>query len=159
MTTYFVFSSAPNCPQTVQGVFRDFSLAKAYCGGSGYKTIRKITGWDFGPLPTYSETIACLDEGQNDLYELYGLRNEDEPGCWDRQGSIWQTRELIAIFHSEKLAKEYVKKSELKNPHRSVYRYRSSSLLRYYDDFEIVLHIPEVECPQNTIPYYKRDKE
>jgi len=61
MTTYFVFSNTPNCPQFVQGVFRDFSLAKAYCDeASGYRTLRKITGWDFGPLPTYSQTIACL---------------------------------------------------------------------------------------------------
>jgi len=88
-----------------------------------------------------------LDESQNDLYELYGLRNDYEPGYGDRQGSMHETRELIATFDNEKLAKEYVKKSELKNPDRSDYKYRSSSLLRYYDDFEIVLHIPEVEYP------------
>ena len=67
MTTYFVFSNAPGSPQFVQGVFRDFSLAKAYCDeASGYRTLRKITGWDFGPLPTYSETIACLVDGDRE---------------------------------------------------------------------------------------------
>ena len=153
MTTYFVFSNAPESPQFVQGVFRDFSLAKAYCDeASGYRTLRKITGWDFGPLPTYSKTIACLDEGQNDLYELHGLKNDYEPGYADSPGSLHETRELIAIFDSEKLAKEYVRNSELKNPHRSAYRYRSSSLLRHYDDFEIVLHIPEVEYPPEHNP-------
>lgn len=145
MTTYFVFLSAPNCPQFLQGVFRDFSLAKAYCGGSGYRTLRKITGWDFGPLPKYSETIACLGEDQNDLYELYGLSCDYEYGGPSK-------RELVATFSSKRTAKEYVRKSELKNPHRSVYTYRSSSLLRYYDDFEIVLHIPEVEYPLEHNP-------
>ena len=57
------------------------------------------------------------------IYELYGLKENfvDSFG----HPHLEEVRDLIATFDSEKLAKEYVKKSELKNPQ---YHYQSLRL-------------------------------
>ena len=89
------------------------------------------------------------------IYELYGLKKS----VVDSFGHplIEEVRDLIATFDSEKLAKEYVKKSELKNPQHHYglvmrhgkYRYRASSLLRSYANCEIVIREEPVQPQHN----------
>lgn len=78
------------------------------------------------------------------MFELWGIRRD----YFQRQiGGSFEpedTRELLATFSTEALARAYVKSSELikdKNASFSIqrgrYRYRKGSLLRYYDDYEI----------------------
>ena len=78
------------------------------------------------------------------MFELWGIRRD----YFQRQiGGSFEpedTRELVATFSTEALARAYVKSSELikdKNTSFSIqrgrYRYRKDSLLRYYDDYEI----------------------
>ena len=91
------------------------------------------------------------------IYELYGLKENfvDSFG----HPHLEEVTDLIATFDSEKLAKEYVKKSELKNPQHHYglvmrygkYRYRASSLLRSYADCEILLRKEPVKPQHNPI--------
>jgi hypothetical protein len=72
------------------------------------------------------------------MIELWGLRRD----YFQRQiGGSFEpedTRELLATFSTEALAKSYVKSSELNPSMRSSrYRFRKGSLLRYYDSYEI----------------------
>ena len=78
------------------------------------------------------------------MFELWGIRRD----YFQRQiGGSFEpedTRELLATFSTEALARAYVKSSELiKDPNASFsiqrgrYRYRKGSLLRYYDSYEI----------------------
>jgi hypothetical protein len=79
------------------------------------------------------------------MFELWGLRRDyfqrEIGGSFDPE----DTRERVATFSTEALALAYVKASELKTTNRisfSVqkghYRFRKGSLLRYYDDYEII---------------------
>ena len=93
------------------------------------------------------------------IYELYGLREDLDYGYGSDPISVYEVRNLIATFDSEELAKEYVKKSELKNPQHlyglrmryGKYRYRASSLLRGYADCEIVIREEPIEPQHNPI--------
>ena len=78
------------------------------------------------------------------MIELWGFRRD----YFQRQiGGSFEpedTRELLATFSTEALAKSYVKSSELiKDNNASIdiqrgrYRFRKDSLLRYYDSYEI----------------------
>ena len=93
------------------------------------------------------------------IYELYGLREDYDYGYGGTPGSIYEVRVLVATFDSEELAKEYVKKSELKNSQHlyglrmryGKHRYRASSLLRSYADCEILLREEPVKPQHNPI--------
>ena len=54
---YFVFTTAPDVPVNVAAIFKDLEAAKA-CAHRyyGYRTVRKMQGWNFGLLPSYSDT-------------------------------------------------------------------------------------------------------
>ena len=78
------------------------------------------------------------------MFELWGIRRDyfqrEIGGSFEPE----DTRELLATFSTEALARAYVKSSELnKDPNASFsiqrgrYRYRKDSLLRYYDSYEI----------------------
>lgn len=78
------------------------------------------------------------------MFELWGIRRDyfqrEIGGSFEPE----DTRELLATFSTEALARAYVKSSELiKDPNASFsiqrgrYRYRKGSLLRYYDSYEI----------------------
>lgn len=90
------------------------------------------------------------------IYELYGLR-EDLDYDGHELISVHEIKDLVATFDSEELAKEYVKKSELKNPQHiyglrmryGKYRYRYSSLLRPYANCQIVIRIESTEPQHN----------
>ena len=79
------------------------------------------------------------------IYELYGLREELAPGYGDRPRTSQDICDLIATFDSREQAEAYVRMSELKNPKHyysrrlqfEKYRFRSTSLLRSYADYEI----------------------
>ena len=79
------------------------------------------------------------------MFELWGLRRDyfqrEIGGSFDPE----DTRERVATFSTEALALAYVKASELnkgKNAFLDVkrghYRFRKGSLLRHYDDYEII---------------------
>jgi hypothetical protein len=78
------------------------------------------------------------------MFELWGMRRDyiqrTIGGSFDPE----DTRERVATFSTEALALAYVKASELKkgtntqDRQRGYYRFRKNSLLRYYDDYEIV---------------------
>ena len=79
------------------------------------------------------------------IYELYGLREELAPGYGDRPRTSQDICDLIATFDSREQAEAYVRMSELKNPQHNYglrlqfgkYRFRQTSLLRSYADYEI----------------------
>jgi hypothetical protein len=79
------------------------------------------------------------------MIELWGIRRDyfqrGIGGPFDPE----DTRERVATFSSEKQALDYVRGSELNKGvnaficvQRGHYRFRKGSLLRYYDDYEIV---------------------
>jgi len=98
------------------------------------------------------------------IYELYGLREDYDYGYGDNPGTshyqMSQSKDicdLIATFDSRDQAQAYVRKSELKNPqhdysHRlqfGKYRFRATSLLRSYADYEISLRVEASEPEHN----------
>ena len=77
------------------------------------------------------------------MFELWGLRRDyfqrEIGGSFDPE----DTRERVATFSTEALALAYVKASELTSGRQAVrgrgrYRFRNGSLLRHYDDYEII---------------------
>lgn len=91
------------------------------------------------------------------IYELYGLREDYDYGYGDNPGTSQDICDLIATFDSRDQAQAYVRKSELKNPqhdygHRlqfGKYRFRATSLLRSYADYEISLRVETSEPEHN----------
>ena len=82
------------------------------------------------------------------MVELYGLRTDYAQhligGSFERE----EVRDLVAVFDTEQMAKDYVKNSELTNHKNSIYeqyydiyrkkfRYKAKSVLRHYTDYEI----------------------
>jgi hypothetical protein len=91
------------------------------------------------------------------MIELWGLR-------WDREYShsgnfiTEETRDLVATFDTMEAARDYVKNSLLKaakgryfsaDPYRGKFRYRKTSLLRWYTDYEIEGAEESVPPPHN----------
>jgi|14BtaG_2_1085337.scaffolds.fasta_scaffold132035_2 hypothetical protein len=58
---YFVFTTAPEWPVNVDAIFKDLQAAKDYVY-PGYRTVRKMQGWDFGPLPSYNDTQPLAED-------------------------------------------------------------------------------------------------
>lgn len=96
------------------------------------------------------------------IYELYGLREDYDYGY----GGFRQHQgicDLIATFDSRDQAQAYVRKSELKNPqhhygHRlqfGCFRFRATSLLRSYADYEISLRVEASEPEHNPTLYFR----
>ena len=79
------------------------------------------------------------------IYELYGLREDFDYGYGDNPGTSQDICDLIATFDYKEQAEAYVRMSELKNPQHNYglrlqfgkYRFRQTSLLRSYADYEI----------------------
>ena len=81
------------------------------------------------------------------MVELYGLRTDYAQhligGSFERE----EVRDLVAVFDTEQMAKDYVKNSELDKPkhgyqpsydiYRKKFRYKAKSVLRHYTDHEI----------------------
>jgi hypothetical protein len=89
------------------------------------------------------------------MFSLYGLRTDYFQKSIGGSFEPEQTKELVATFDSEKDAKAYVKASELGkiathavDIQRGRYRFRRGSLLRQFDDYEIIADVP-VEVPHN----------
>lgn len=79
------------------------------------------------------------------MFELWGLRRNYFQQTINGEYLPEDIRERIATFSTEALALTYVMASELKknknaiaNVQRKRYRFRKNSLLRDYDDYEIV---------------------
>lgn len=54
---YFVYTTAPDVPVQVAGVFRYYGDAERYAQkASGYRTIRFLNDWVGGELPAYHDT-------------------------------------------------------------------------------------------------------
>jgi len=92
-----------------------------------------------------------------DIYELYGLREDYDYGYGGYSGTSQDICDLIATFDTREQAQAYVRKSELKKPqHRfgyrlqfGKYRFRATSLLRSYADYDIRLQVKAWEPEHN----------
>jgi hypothetical protein len=96
---------------------------------------------------------------QQNLIELWGIRYEWHQhkigGSFERE----VIRELLATFTLEAEAKRYVRESELKASGKGAYwdiqrgkhRFRKGSLLREFNDYELMEHHPLPRVPHNPI--------
>lgn len=73
------------------------------------------------------------------IYELVGIRDENEYGYGGYTGNINTTQEIVATFDSEEAANAYVEKSKLRGQKigRTQKKFRNNSLLAGYTDYEI----------------------
>ena len=82
-----------------------------------------------------------------------GLRTERISDSWCTMRYTSSTsRTLLATFSDQKLAEAYVRASILKswNPGSMNHKFRISSLLRCYDDFEILPYVNN-EVPHDPV--------
>lgn len=81
------------------------------------------------------------------MFELYGLRSDSIYGYGGWTGEKEEVRDLLATFDDEYSAQRYAEDSKLAAAHslhfypdikRGKYKFRKISLLRNYEDYEIV---------------------
>lgn len=93
------------------------------------------------------------------VYKLYGLRTELYYNTFEST-EFHDIRDLVATFGSQEEAERYVQNSLLLNSKSRYFRcnllsgnfrFKSKSLLRNYEDYEIVENEAPIRCPHNPI--------